>query len=207
MISPRLAALLLALPLSLTGPWALQAAAPPAGEPSLPAAGSPFKALPLKQRFAPPNFGYSLLYPEDWQALEPAPFSVVIGGPPGTPAFHTTVSIQNVRIKDKLDPQEAAAKELNALEARLIDGTIEASVAAKRPFLYVRGGLKLGGYQMVTAFVRKGDSFKQWTIILPRPKGNILHVWTFTAPEDEFDASLPTARAILDSWTIEADGK
>ncbi|MBI4967183.1 MAG: hypothetical protein HZC25_03600 [Rhodospirillales bacterium] len=162
--------------------------------------------LALDQRFAPAHYGYSIRYPGLWQPVEPVRFSVVFGGPPGTPAFHTTVAIQNVRVARSDDMAAEAAQELAAYEGRMRDDTVELTIQTRKPFIKRQGEAKpIIGYQMVADFVRKGEGFRQWVVILPRAKAPILHVWSYTAPVEQFAGTLPTARAMLDSWTLDAD--
>jgi hypothetical protein len=155
--------------------------------------------------FGPDGWGYRINYPVDWIKVEPTNYSVVFSGREGTAAFNTTVSIQNVRTPDADDKLAAVKGEMARLEGRMQDQTTGLEILTRNPFVYEKGGMKITGGQMVAEFARKGEMFRQWIVILPRPKAPILHVWIFTGPAEDFPLALPTAKAMLDSFAIRGE--
>ena len=77
-------------------------------------------------------------------------------------------------------------------------------VERQAPFRLAKAGV---GFQAVVQFNGDNKRLSQWAVIIPRLSGTIIHVWTFTAPLETFDQSMPFARAILDSWTLTPDEK
>ncbi|CAA6604131.1 conserved exported hypothetical protein [Rhodospirillaceae bacterium LM-1] len=155
--------------------------------------------------FGPEGWGYRINYPVDWIKVEPTDYSVVFSGREGTAAYNTTVSIQNVHTQDSKDKPAAVMGEMARLEGRMQDQTSGLEVLTRHPFVYEKGGVKITGGQMVAEFSRRGDEFRQWIVILPRPKAPVLHVWIFTGPAEDFPQALPTARAMLESLTIKGE--
>jgi hypothetical protein len=152
--------------------------------------------------FGPEGWGYRTHYPTDWIKVEPTDYSVVFSGREGTSAFNTTVSIQNVRTDLGNDKLAAVTSEMARLEGRMQDQTSALEILTRAPFAYEKNGVKITGAQMVAEFIRRADHFRQWVVILPRPKAPILHVWIFTGPVEDFPQALPTAKAMLDSLEI-----
>lgn len=161
-------------------------------------------AVGLGAEFGPNGWGYLVDYPKDWIKTEPSNFAVVFSGREGTAGFSTTVSIQNVRTPEN-DRQAAVSGEMARLEGRMRDQTAGLEILTRQPFVYEKNGMKLVGGQMVAEFSRKGEEFRQWIIVLPRQNTPILHVWIYTGPVEDFPQTLPTAKAMLDSWVIKAD--
>jgi hypothetical protein len=51
-------------------------------------------------------------------------------------------------------------------------------------------------------YVMAGERYKQWVIVIPRPKGDIFHTWFYTSPINQYNDFFNIAKAMLDSWTI-----
>lgn len=164
---------------------------------------APAAPLALTKTFSKPGFGYSIRYPGDWRANFPGEYAVVFGGIEGTAAHYTTVAIQNILSPRPGEPERAAAALLGEIGRKIAAETNEPSVLTQQPFLYKKGDVKLGGYQMVADFLRKADAMRQWIVALPRPSGTVVHLWIYTAPADEFYDLLPTAQAMLESWIVD----
>ncbi|MBF0355247.1 MAG: hypothetical protein HQL43_08435 [Alphaproteobacteria bacterium] len=161
--------------------------------------------IKLGADFGPEGWGYRIDYPVDWTKVEPSNYAVVFSGRQGTAAYHTTVSIQNVRTPETKDKIAAVMGELARLEGRIRDETTGLEVLTRNPFVYEKKGSKVTGAQMVAEFAKRGDAFRQWIVILPRTKAPILHVWIFTGPLEDFPQALPTAKAMLDSFEIRGE--
>lgn len=155
--------------------------------------------------FGPEGWGYRIGFPVDWVKVEPSDYAVVFSGREETAAYNTTVSIQNVRTHDGDDKLAAVTGEMARLEGRMQDQTAGLEILTRHPFVYEKNGLKLTGAQLVAEFSRRSNAFRQWFVILPRPKSPILHVWIFTGPVEDFPRALPTAKAMLDSFVIKGE--
>lgn len=173
---------------------------------SIPAAQAQTQDNKLGASFGPEGWGYRINYPVDWIKVEPSNYAVVFSGREGTAAFNTTVSLQNVRSPEASEDKAGAVmEEMARLEGRMRDQTSGLEVLTRNPFVYDKNGMKITGGQMVAEFARRGDEFRQWIVILPRPKAPILHVWIFSGPAEDFPQALPTAKAMLDSLVIKGE--
>jgi hypothetical protein len=165
------------------------------------------EAIPLPYTFDQPRFGYSIRYPAGWDIEHPASFTAVFGGKFGTEAFHSTISIQNVAPPKPGNPMESGSAVFKDMLRQLEKDAVDSSVQAVKPFALERGEHSLAGYQIVADYTKKGELFRQWLVVLPRRDGSVVHVWSYTAPGEDFATYLPIAKAMLDSWSLHPDLK
>jgi len=96
------------------------------------------------------------------------------------------VSIRNVTTSGSASPQDRAEGMLQQMKAQM--AYTDADIRHERAVEITigQGDHKAQGMQMVSTF-RRGDlGYRQWSIVVPRPDGNFVHVWTYTAPLDRF---------------------
>ncbi|MBF0094204.1 MAG: hypothetical protein HQL34_06640 [Alphaproteobacteria bacterium] len=161
----------------------------------------------LPNAFAEKGFGYTLRYPGNWTLSRPGGYAVVIGGGEGSPQAKWIVGIDN-----RLSPQPGKpVAGANAIfEQYLNEVRASASqpiVERQAPFSLGRKGKETVGFQAVVQFNGNTERLSQWAVVVPRKSGTIVHIWTFTAPIETFAQALPTARAILESWSLLPDEK
>ncbi len=159
--------------------------------------------------FEPDTWGYRLAFPDSWIARTPRPYTVVLSGPEGSEAFFATVTIQNQRAADGVTPDQAAGRALVAhresLRSRAATLRVSRETVFRPPPTAVDGGRDdlPQGRQLVVEWVTAGGApMRQWAIARPRPRAAVVHLWAFTAEHGLFDAHLPTAQGILDSWSL-----
>ena len=156
------------------------------------------------RRFADPEYGFSMEYPVDWVSIKASATAVWFGGREGTEAYNATVSVQNVQPAKAKDPADAAERVLEDLRKQLETGAYDVQYLGEGPFSYMRGGFALDGHQFLVVYAVGNNRFKQWTVVLPRPRGTVAHVWTYRTPEPLFNLFRPTAETMLKGWRIEA---
>ena len=149
--------------------------------------------------FPETNLGYKVSYPKAWMAKQNGPFSVVFSGPENSPAFYSTVIIQNVR-PEKRGP--AADAVLASLTRQLRDGAKEVSFSDVTAFLQGQVAGLDGGKQFTADFMHNNEAFRQWTIILPRLDSPVVHVLSYTSPAHQFEQYKKMAALIINSWRI-----
>ncbi len=59
------------------------------------------------------------------------------------------------------------------------------------------------GHQFLVAYTQGGQPFTQWTVVVPRPAGTVVHVWSYTAPDGLFPVFRPVAEAMRKTWAID----
>lgn len=155
----------------------------------------------LAKIFKEPGFGYSIELPPDWVYDIQAGKTIVFSGPSGTKAWYSTVSIQNVfsvktggrfadvdGLVEDLKTQLRTASNVNFTNVETI--------------YYRKNNATLQGKQFIAEYTQGKDRFKQWLIILPRPKGDLFHTWFYTSPIHQYNDFLDIAKAMLDSWAL-----
>ncbi|MCG8557164.1 MAG: hypothetical protein MJD61_18035, partial [Proteobacteria bacterium] len=152
-------------------------------------------------RFDEPGFGYVIEYPADWQMEKAAAYTTVFSGRRGTPAYDAIVSVQNVQ-PAAADTADAVRLAYDDLKAQLADAAEGLAIDAEKDVSYAKRGVRLAGRQFVATYNHGGRQFRKWALVLPRPSGDITHVWSYTAPASRFDAYRPVAETMLRSWII-----
>jgi hypothetical protein len=145
--------------------------------------------------------GYTIEYPNDWTYTKSGT-TVVFSGLSGTKAYFSTVSIQNL-----LSTKVSSGKfqDVDAVIGgllRQLETAKEFKRSGTEPFSYSKGNVHLMGKQFVVQYWRDGERFRQWIIVLPRPKGEAFHAWFYTSPITQYDEFLGIAKTMLNSWSI-----
>ncbi|MCX5815919.1 MAG: hypothetical protein NTX75_06695 [Proteobacteria bacterium] len=156
---------------------------------------------PPTKLFQEQGAGYVIEYPYGWTYVKSG-ITVVFSGLSGTKAYFSTVSIQN------LLSTKAKAGKYQDVDAVIGDFLNQLKTAKEfkrsniEPFPYSKGSVHLMGKQFVGEYWRDGERFRQWIIVLPRPKGEAFHAWFYTSPITQYDEFLGTAKIMLNSWII-----
>ncbi|MDP6574783.1 MAG: hypothetical protein QGI06_14865 [Rhodospirillales bacterium] len=160
-----------------------------------------------RQRFVDPKFGFSIDYPTDWMAHRTSESSVIFSGAKGSPAYYSTVSVQNARPETAGTPTQVVGAVLADLKSQLASEPGGVTYLGERPYRYERNGLRLEGREFLVTYTRGSQRFKQLTVIVPRPGRTVVHIWSYASPEDRFQEYQAIAEAMLKSWTIEVPGR
>ncbi len=179
-------------------------------------AGPPQRAAPARppvaplaavRHFADPELGFSIDYPRRWIVAEPSAHTVTFSGRQGTEAFHAVVSIQNVEPPSAGDSGQATAAVVSDLKSQWAAGATDVGYFGEGPITYESKGLRLQGHQFLVAYTEGGQRFKQWTVVVARPAGTVVHVWSYTAPDGLFPVFRPVAEAMRKTWAIHVRGE
>ena len=170
---------------------------------------SPTTSAPTElasQEYSDNDFRYAISYPGNWTFAKSSPFTVLFTGRRGTPAFDATVSVQTIRPPGpRAAGQDLAAALLSDLKTQLARGTQDLEYFGEGRFVYERAGLRLSGYEFLVTYTRGPRRHRQWSVIIPRPSGDVAHVWSYIAPVSHFDSFRPVAEAMQRSWEIFPD--
>lgn len=193
-----------ALPVAEAPQPAAVGPAQPAAEGGAPAAeAGEGKPPALAGSYDGSALGYMVRFPAEWVYETPSANQVIFSGRQDSPAYYTTISIQNLlsakqggRYKDVSEVADGVIGQLNQ-EASGV------KVRDEKPFTYtMKSGGQLKGVEFKVDYARTDKKFRQWVIILPRPTGEAFHLWSYTAPDDLYDTYDGTAQLMLDSWEI-----
>ena len=165
---------------------------------------APLAALPEDiGQFGERDIGYTVAFPGDWMATRLNPAVVLLSGQEGTDAYFATVGIQNVQPPKAGGPQEAMAIVIAGLKSELSEKARDVRYFDEGSLSYEKKDLTLKAHQFVVTYSDGDQRYKQWTMVLPRPSGTVIHVWSYRAPEKQFDIYRPIADAIRQSWRID----
>ncbi len=145
-----------------------------------------------------PTLGYSILYPTTWRVGKPDDFTVVFTGPSKSEAAKLAVTIQNVSSAEATPPDQMANAILQQLKIQMAYSASDVK--------HVGGGeiaiAGRNGVQLVSDYNRGPLPYRQWSIIIPRSENNIVHVWTYTAPQNLFNDFSAVMETMVNSWSL-----
>ena len=155
-----------------------------------------------RRKFNDDALGFALDIPGDWAVERPSPFTVVFSGESGRDSYFTTVSIQNIDGSSVPDTGKRVSRVLADLRAGLDRRAKDVRFVGDASYAYDHRGVHLDGRQVLVDYMFQGQRFRQWTLVVPRAGASVVHVWSYTAPAAQFDATRPAAEAMLKSWTL-----
>lgn len=156
---------------------------------------------PAIRVFSEAGYGYRVAYPTDWNLEKMSAFTNVISGQKGTAAYEAMVTMQNVKPTD--GASDAADSAFADLKNSLSSQAKNVAFIGEKPVTYTKNGLTLNGRQFVANYEHAGRAFRKWALVLPRPDGDVAHIWSYTAPIDTFETYRPIAEGILNSLKID----
>jgi len=197
-----------------------RSAEPPTARPSLKASRTPpptdqspeeEEAPPIRKtptgdskmaaiRFQDPGFGFTIGYPAHWKRKLPSSNAVLFESV--DPNGEATVSVQNVRSIAREPGTGPAVAVAENLKSRLSAEASDVTYMGDGPVTYRRDGLDLDGHQFLARYAFGGKVYKQLTVILVRPDGDIAHVWSYRALAPQFDDFRPITTEMLKSWSV-----
>ncbi len=169
-------------------------------------ADNPTKRAPENTllRFHDPTMGYSMFYPAHWTMTQRDKVTVIFNGPSGEDSAYIALSIQNVAPPVAGTPRLASEAILQQLQAQMAYSVSNVRHTVAEPVTLGAPGSTVQAPQLVSDFIRAGTQYRQWTIVIPRPNGSVVHVWTFVAPLDRFERYRPIAETMAQSWAMES---
>ena len=157
----------------------------------------------LENTFQDPSLGYSVKYPADWSYEKPDSVTVLFSGSKNTPAFYSTINIQNIKTASgggNYGDVNDLIKDLKNQIKKLDKG---ASISDIQDINYtLANGTVLAGKQFVAEYNYNGKAVKQMQLAVPHGDGLTLHGLAYTSPKNQYDTHADIAKAILASWAI-----
>ncbi|NQU56351.1 MAG: hypothetical protein HQ513_03890 [Rhodospirillales bacterium] len=149
------------------------------------------------------GLGFTIDFPFSWRVEQgDGPF-VVISGQKGSPAYFATINIQNVQQPvGSADITQATQRVVADLKRQLKEADSGVRFPGHGGYLYEKQGQILNGLQFTVEYERGGTKYKQWTVVLARSDNDIVHVWSYAAPEDRYERYGAVAGHMLESWRI-----
>ena len=149
------------------------------------------------------ELGFSISYPKSWSVERANGPFVIISGKKGTPAYFATVNIQNVYKKEgSEDITQSTQNVVEDLKQQLKQADPNASFPSQGAYVYSQEGIILNGLQFTVLYEREGRKYRQWNVVLARLDNNIVHIWSYAAPEDRYDRYGAIAGKMLETWKL-----
>lgn len=161
-------------------------------------------ADPTMQIFSESGYGYRVAYPKGWNLEKMSAFTNVISGQKGTDAYEAMITMQNVKPANVAG--NAAQTAFENLKSNLSSQAQNVAFMGEKPVTYKKNGISLDGRQFVANYEHGGRAYRKWALVLPRPEGEVAHIWSYTAPLNSFETYRPIAEGILNSLKID-DGR
>ena len=156
----------------------------------------------LPNIFQEQGFGFTIRYPADWIYIFDNEYTVIFSGMEGTPAFYSTVNIQNVA-STKLGGSYTDLDSVVSDFKNQLASASQGKIYNEKTFIYpMRDGHELMGKQFTAEYYLQGTKFKQLQIVVPRSNEEFFHCWAYTSPIDQYDTYFAIAQAMLSSWVI-----
>jgi len=157
----------------------------------------------LPNTYTDKNNRFSISYPKNWDDTQPNKGSIVLRGKKGTPDFQISIDIETILGK-KIGGEFSTVDEfITDLKTQYGKYTKNIQYIEEAPIAITQAdGSKITGKYLIFTYNYDQYSLKQWQIILLRHDDPIFYLWAFTAPQNLYDQTLPTAKAILNSWDI-----
>jgi len=153
-------------------------------------------------RFQDSSQGYAISYPADWVINGPDDYTTVFSGRAGSEAAYVAVSIRNVSASGAPSLPDSVKKLLQEIRTRMAYSDIDIHHERPVPVSVGRKGDEVHGMQMVSTFRRGDIRYRQWNIVIPRPSGGVLHVWTYAASLDLFQRFQKVAETMAGSMEL-----
>jgi hypothetical protein len=153
-------------------------------------------------RFHDTELGYSMVSPGNWKIGRPNQSTTVFSGPPGTEAAYAAVTVQNVAPPATGTARLSVDAVLQELRAQMAYSLSNIRHVSGQPFTLPSTSGPIQVVQFVSDYRRGDVDFRQWTLAMPRPGGDIVHVWTYIAPLDRFATFQALAEQMAGSWTV-----
>ena len=149
------------------------------------------------------ELGFSISYPKSWSVERANGPFVIISGKKGTPAYFATVNIQNVYKKEgSEDITKSTQNVVEDLKQQLKQADPNASFPSQGAYVYSQEGIILNGLQFTVLYEREGRKYRLWNVVLARLDNNIVHIWSYAAPEDRYDRYGAIAGKMLETWKL-----
>lgn len=160
-------------------------------------------AMLLTKTFDNKESHYVIKYPTSWEYDSSSQGTVIFSGRQGTPAYYATVNVQTVLTKKTGGEFKNVKEFINDIKKQAKKESRNVTFLESGPYnMKLENGDKLEGEYLVFAYGYRGESFKQWQIVLRRQDGQVFYAWAYTAPTEIFDRYHEVAKSMLVSWQV-----
>lgn len=153
--------------------------------------------------FRDASLGYSINYPSGWTYVKTKPHIVVFSGRQGTPAYYSTVNIQNLAAPALGGSFTSVNEVVNYFKNQLYAGSQNVYISNPEYFEFQSGGRMVHGSVLEMSYTRQNQNFNQVLVVFPRYDNQLFYAWMYTAPTEDYNTYYSLAMEMLDTWIIE----
>lgn len=157
----------------------------------------------LSNLFEAKDNKYSIGYPDDWSYTDAGKGTILFMGKPGTAANHVNVNIQTLRSKKSGGNYSNIKDIISDLKTQLTTQASNAQILSQGEAQLPNNPKRFHGEYLVFSYNYKNQAYKQMEFIISRDDDMAYYTWAYTAPADQYDANLPVAKAMYESWKID----
>ncbi|WP_392538646.1 DUF4864 domain-containing protein [Legionella sp. 227] len=143
---------------------------------------------------------YALKYPSTWEYIKTGKGTVVFRGKKDT--NHTTITIQTLLTK-KNKGQYSTVQELkDDLKSQIFANTTEPKLLAQGEMELPQNPKRFHGEYLIFTYKYKNNEYKQMYVIILRDDELAFYTWSYASLINQYEADLPIAKGMYESWTI-----
>ena len=149
------------------------------------------------------ELGFTIKHPEHWAAEKTKPDTVLISGQDQSMRdYVATVNIQVIEHAEDAAQDAKVLAEADHLRQQFKTAENGQVLQDKDWQFKDAHGAVRNGTQMLATYTMGGIDFKQLQFVLPGKDPDFVVTWAYTNHLDNFDAHLPIAEAMLQSWEL-----
>lgn len=145
---------------------------------------------------------FSIKYPVAWNIRSNKPGTLLCTGKKGTPSFFSMIIIHTIPAK-KIGGRFLSAEEfVESLKKQAIKQFTNVTFLAQGQAELPQNPKGFQGKYLSFTFTYKNIAFKRLEFVILREDGMALYDWSYISPQKYYDADLPIAKAMYESWVI-----
>lgn len=156
----------------------------------------------LTNTFDDAGLGYSISYPADWNWTKSKPHIVIFSGKKGTPAYYSTVNIQNLASTLMGGNFNSVDEVIAYFEKQFKAGAQNLQMTTPETFSFQSGSKTITGKAFQMSYTRQNEEFQQLLVIFPRFDQKIFYAWMYTSSTADYEKYYPIALEMLNTWLI-----
>ncbi|KTC81154.1 TM2 domain protein [Legionella cherrii] len=145
---------------------------------------------------------YALKYPSTWEYIKAGKGTVVFRGKKDTDSYHTTITIQTLLTKKNKGKYSTVQELKDDLKSQIFANTTEPKLLAQGEMELPQNPKRFHGEYLIFTYKYKNKEYKQMYVIILRDDELAFYTWSYASLIKQYDADLPVAKGMYESWTI-----
>ncbi|MFA6303784.1 MAG: DUF4864 domain-containing protein [Legionella sp.] len=145
---------------------------------------------------------FSIKYPVAWNISSNKPGTLICTGKKGTPSYFSMIIIHTIPAKKIGGQFSSAEKFVESLKKQAMKQFTNVTFLAQGQAELPQNPKKFQGKYLSFTFTYKNIAFKRLEFVIFREDGLALYDWSYISPQKYYDADLPIAKTMYESWVI-----